>query len=475
MDYSTAFLAGFLLLVLSLLTIEFCRRDRVSFTTDDGTYLFRGKTVLHALASNVGATFSITYFFGAVIVFSKLLGTWAVLAIGLGCSGAFLLYRRLLRHVDVELKPHELAEQRTNVLLALLRQKMAGSSFRSLASLYGVIYLGLLVEELAVSRALLASMFPARPILGGLLLSVLCLVVLVYLYVGGFRAVLISDLVQIIVLSAFTAMLTYLSLVGSAEPELLSFDLDISPSLAAANIFCVALLGVAWFVAGIDFSSRLNFDGPRISKLVAARSRLMRHSFVAIGLTLSVGVLFAQASDYQLPPGMRPSEYLTALTSVFLGHPVRIMKITFLISIFCMMFTTIDTLLLAVMQASHFTKGRLARRDTLPALILVAALFSMPLPIDSLYAFGILTASWITLPLLPILRALFPKLRWAPEQPLYAWAALIVSGICFAYFHESIVARQEVQFLIPGGVVFLATSFLAVQTGWEKRTRRGGR
>ena len=464
MDYSTVYLAVLVLLGLSILTIELCRYWQVSDAVTEAQFLFRGKKASHAFTSNVGSMFSATYFFGAVIVFSKLLGAWMVLVIILVCAISSALYRRLLKLLDSELGQEILEKQDDNPLMKLLQQRLGPEKVRSLAGLYVVIYFALLIEELAVSRALLNSIFPSRPVVASGLLLIVCIIMLVYLYAGGFRAVLVSDFVQTVVLLAFIVTLIYFSLTRNSTVGSSITSTALSPTLVAGNILATSLLGVSWFVSGIDFTSRLNFDSQPDIPLITQRIRVVKMSFFALALTLLAGALFGHSTHEALSPHTLPPQYLETLAALFLGDSLRIVKVVFFVSIFCMIFTTLDTLLLAMLQSSYYTRPKLARRSGTQAIIALAAAASILVPPKALYVFGIVAASMTTLPMLIVLGVLYPVFKSTTEVKLhYIWAAFATTWLLYLAFGGLLVEEFEVQFLIPCVPFLLALLFMIAQ------------
>ena len=458
-DYTTLFLAVFALLVLSALTIDFCRRDKVAYFRGTRSYLFRGKTLAYSLAGNIGAIFSTTYFFGAVVIYAQTLNTWSLIPLTLACVGSYLLYVQLLSRMEHSLDPVTLAGQTDNILLAFLQEKYKGKPghFSGLVNLYALIYLGLLTEELAVSKAVLKSMLPDQPITASLLLLVLCLVVLLYLYIGGFRAVLISDHVQVIVLASFVFMLSYYTVMGDQKSEALDFSIQMSPMILTSNIVTVVILGISWFIASLDFSARLNFDELKCENHILQRSLLLKLSMVSILVTLVVGVLFALATRHSLQPGQLPSEYLRDLTRVLLLESPRGFKLIFLVSVYSMIFTTIDTLLAALLQLGFYTQHKLIDRQNLAQVLLVVALLAFTLDEESLYVFGITVASLMVLPALAILRAIYPhQVRFLPGGPLYLWASLGGVTLLYICFASKLREHFAYQFLIPAIPMILA-------------------
>jgi hypothetical protein len=448
---TTAYLVAFLLLGLSILTIEFCRRDSVTAHPDQESYLFKGKRALDAIASNLGSSFSATYLLGAAVIFTQLLGWWAGVAVILLCALSYFLYSRLLVTLEQELGEEFCRQQRGNLLIELMARKLRTGEVGSLAALYALVYLGLLAEELAVSRALLNSLVPGQPVVASVLLLLLCLVILVYVYVGGFRAVLTSDLVQGAVLTAFVAMLIISSLKASPFGPQAGSSQTLEPTDVIAYLLIATVFGISWFVAGIDFAARLNFDSPPKPRLRRQLNGVVRVSFVATSLLLLSAVVFGHFTRIDIAVMASPTEYVESLSRYFLRDSPRIVQITFIVSILCMIFTTIDTLIMTILQASHYTRLRLARRDTIPGLLVTAMLLAIAVPSEHLYLFGLLAGSLLILPMLLLLPVLLPRLASiVPRTTGFAWTAFVGTWVFYLVYGGDFAATTEVQFLSPG-------------------------
>src|ERR1039457_5021454 len=110
-----------LLLVLSFTTIYYCRRTRRVFENDTA-FLFDTLGRNQSFASNTGAVFSVTYFFGATFIYAAVFHGWVRLALAAG----FLLIMPLGLALTNVLHSNGLLGQpeNGNPLLELLRQRL---------------------------------------------------------------------------------------------------------------------------------------------------------------------------------------------------------------------------------------------------------------------------------------------------------------------------------------------------------------
>lgn len=450
--------------MLSILTVEFCRREIRSRRPDRLSYLFSGKTALDSIASNLGSTFSATYLLGAAIVLTQLVGWWAAATVVVVCASSYCLYRRLLANIHSQLGEAHCSQQRGNLLLDLYGKSRGRRSQQSLAALYSVIYFGLLVEELAVSRAILSSLVPHQPVVPSAVLLILCTVVIIYVYVGGFRAVLTSDLIQGVVLSAFVAMLMLSSIrneSGVVTSEMLRTTSDfpeIFPCLVIALVF-----GISWFVAGVDFSSRLNFKVSNYQGLEREQRNVVRISFLGTAALLLAAVAFGVLSRSDLAPTADSAVYVDNLVRYFVYDSAPLVQITFIVSLLCMIFTTIDTIIITMLQASDYTVLRAARRESIVAVVTAAMATALVVPVDHLYLFGLTAGSLLILPMISIVPVLAPSLASAvPESNVFAWVSLGGTWAVYIFFGDALATSIGVQFLSPGIPLLLGLCTLVI-------------
>jgi|GEM_PF-6211441 len=461
----SAFLSVFLLLLLAIVTMEACRRAHVASYDSPRAFLFRGRLPIHSLASNIGATFSVTYFFGAVVIYAQFFKSWIVLLLALFFPTLALIYGKIIKVIENDLPVEGWASQQGNILLELLKLRLPAQTFESLMSLFLVIYVALLAEELAVSRLIFSSIVPDNPVVVAFLLSVICLVIVVYLSYGGFRAVLIADYVQGLVLCAFFAMLGLLVIQHGTESSLISFPTSDS-DIRFANLSLVAVLGLAWFLGGIDYFSRFNFDSRSPHELSEKRLRLVKVTSLLLFICLSLGILFSQALSDEIPTRIMPTRYVGLLTSFFLFKTPPIYRIIFIVSVHCMVFTTINTILVTILQISAYKPKNPLNRERLLLILLIAVFGSGLIAKDRVHTIGIFIASLFILPSFPIVRSLFPRpASGIPINVRYLWWALGGSVIIFAAIEPRIDSSFDYHFLIPGIPTALVLASLGLSKG----------
>src|SRR3712207_3072868 len=87
------------LLGISYAPIRYARRAGEPFATYDA-YLFEGRHLVHSVASNVGAVFSLTGFIGATFVYSLVLQGWIQIVTILVFAVLMVLVRHVVRRLD---------------------------------------------------------------------------------------------------------------------------------------------------------------------------------------------------------------------------------------------------------------------------------------------------------------------------------------------------------------------------------------
>jgi Na+/pantothenate symporter len=444
----TIFLSVFLLLLLALATVEACRRAHVAAYDDEEAFLFRGRQPVHALASNIGATFSLTYFFGAVVIYAQLFETWMIVAFAVTFFVVAMLYRKALKIIECELPSDAWSGQRGNLLLEMLKRRYAPAAFDSVCSLFLVIYVAFLAEELAVSR-LVFSALVSNPLVVAFLLSVVCLIIVIYLSYGGFRAVLTADYIQGAVLCAFFLMLAIIVVERGKLDNLVHFPTT-NITISFANLGMMMILAFAWFLAGVDYFSRFNFESRSPREIAKTRASLANITASLLFVCFSLGILFSQAIGAEVSTTVAPSKYVSLLIGFFLTKTPPIYRVVFIVSLHCMVFTTVNTILMTVLQVSAYkVRNPLNRARVLP-IILVAALGSVVIEGDHVHTIGIFIVSLLMLPAFPAAKGLFPRLAWwVPGSATYLWWALGGSVLLFAAAEPKIASRFEYHFLIP--------------------------
>lgn len=470
-DSQTVYFALAALLLLSIATISLCKAERSPIETYS-EFLFSGKTFFHSLVSSAGAIFSVTYLLGATFIYSTVYRAWTFVMAVVGIILAFVVIRRVIKTALRELEAEVALGRRENLLLAFMRLRLPERNFRVFRNLLTLAFFLLLVEEVVVSRLILRTILPgAEPVADGFLFVIIC-VVLAYLYTGGFRAVLTSDLIQALVLAVF---LTMLGISVASRSDTLP-DLVIPPITALSHLASAVLLwtvyGVCFLVMAVDLFSRLNFrlhTGSPEDLLV----RFSGLSLLLVFIIIAVGSAFGLAMAPDLG-ATSTSNYFESMVTLFVGSGAEQVRVMFLVALFCMIFTTIDTLLITTMQVRSYTRGFGSRRTDIPSVLLMAVAAAIVIPGEAAPAFGIYVGSILILPASQLLQELYPQAKFSfASDHRFLWAALGGATLLCLVMHEELIGDFSIQHVIPGLFLTCALASNLVALIARKRETNG--
>lgn len=451
------FLALAILLALSYLTIKYAREGGSEFRSY-GTYLFGARGRRQSLASNVGAVFSVTYFFGATFIYGMVFGTWIRIMTVL----VYVMVTLLAIYVTSRIDSGNPRTADSNILLEFFVKNLEADDCRKVIRIFTVIYFALLVEELAVSRLVLHAL-TRQPVAVAFLLTTTCFVIYSYLYLGGFRAVVTADTVQVIVLVLFLLMLIILTREYTTPAELLFRHLDVQRPMAMLNLAGAGVFGVSWFMPAVDFYSRLNFTGRAKG---SATTEFIVTSFATTGTVMLVGALFGDCLATHLAV-TSPSDYVFKAIRFFIDES-PLVAFVFIAGLFSMIFTTIDTLLLLNLQVGYYQRRRWFRRENLLNVLLAAMVISSAMTFDATSAVGIFIGSCMVFPSLALARLLWPKVfRFLPQSPTYLMVAMVLSVVVFARYFFEIQNRFDRHFLLAILTLGLALACGVGSTGTQ--------
>lgn len=459
LDQTTLAFSVISLLVLSLVTLEFCRKDALSGKIDADSFWMAGKTKAFSFASVVGSLASVTFFFGGGITYGLTFGWPYVLVTAAVFVTSIAAIRYILRDLPQDDRPIT-----GNPLVNRLRTLTTDKDRQRIIRIYVLIYAALLIEELAASRLALSAMIPDNHALVVLFLSVMVVVMFVYVYLGGFRAVLNSDVVQLSVLAPFVGALAFLVLKERRSLPPLKEVLDTS-QLELAGLVFIYITGVAWFVSGYDFFARLNF---------LAKESLPKERREFVGVALSVAfLLLLMAEMYGVSlrtdwGGVGSTvEFSRRLSSHFLEQSIPFAPGLFVVALICMIFTTIDTLLLTLFQLGHEGRLRLLQRKRLAPIFSGCVIISSFLDLDMV---SVTAVFLLGLMLVPATGLLVSFLRPRSSLVFLDWSVLF-SFVLFAMTAKVFIWDYGSHFLIPGLVALtLPLAYLGI--GLAARMRR---
>jgi hypothetical protein len=449
-------LTAAVLLAISYATVRYARGASERFRNYDA-FLFEGRLQAHSIASNVGAVFSLTGFLGATCVYSLVLQGWIQLVTIVVFAVLMLVVRQIVKRLD-----EAVPESTGNLLLDFFQKVCPEKDSRAVVYLYSVIYFALLVEELAVSRVVLFHLIQ-QPVVVGLLLCLATFVIYSYFYLGGFRAVVTADAVQLVILVLFAALLLKVVITEPAGPVRSPF---VVTPLSTLSVGGSVVFGVVWFLAALDFYARLNFAGRKAN---ARTTPFIVTSFALMLALLLVGTAFGRFLGTRVAIH-NSSEYAAHLVRFFLDRSL-VASLVLIAAIFAMIFTTLDTLMLATLQSGFYQKKRLFRRGTLLNIVLVAILVSTRISDNATSVTGIFIGSMFVFPAVALLRQLWPRVMfWQPRSPRHLVVAMGLTILAFLGWLPWLETRFELHFLVTllALVMSILTGIVAI--GLEKLT-----
>ncbi len=463
-DITTVLLGALTLVLLSLYTLVNCRQELPRQRPASDDFLFGGMARRHSLAGTIGYAFSITYF-GATTIYGHLYRGWFIAMAFTAIVIAIVIINFVIRSSTRESR---YIRTRRSLLLTFLETRLGEENARHIYGVYVVIYFALLVEELAVSRVMLNVVFRGHPVVMALLLATICAVILAYLKWGGFRAVLVADFEQLKLLFPFVLAIALLSFRSAS----LKPPVPVFATLAEGNLLTfmsAVLMLVAWIVASIDFYSRLNYVIP--SDDVSGVSRFAVGSIVLTATIFVVGACYGMMLPKEFSSNPTPSGFTEkgVQYAVVLGY--RSTAVIFFASVFCMIFSTVNTLTIAIFQASRYARSPWPGIRDIHKVMLWALALSCILWPDSVSAVGLFICALMVVPLIVIIAALSKTVRdILPTGYAFLWPSIVLSVLVFIFNYRSFTDYSNMPFL--GALVLISTLIVAASVKAHEVFRR---
>ncbi|MBP6507672.1 MAG: hypothetical protein KA257_08920 [Opitutaceae bacterium] len=291
-------------------------------------------------ASTVATSISLATLITAYFSLASYFGLWLVWTAVTAAAGMYLVYlfsdriARKLQNYTYVPSIHE-----------FLAHEYSAPALRPVAALLTVIgLLLLLATELLVGSNFLALIIPGAPRV--LLVAGLSLVPLIYVILGGFETVIISDRIQMVFI--WIMIPSFLAALG------LSQDISLK-DLAAAAVLKPVDGGLIWFLIGIllmnvptHLSSITVWQRISASSDKGVLQRGLLHSSIGIFLSWTLLVVIAWAAA-KTAPGAAGAEILSELLQRAAAGPLG-MALVFIIivGLYSALLSTASTFLIAV-------------------------------------------------------------------------------------------------------------------------------
>lgn len=405
-----AIVAAFIVLIASFmisLWSAWSARDR---RVDE--YLYGGNSEFLGLSSCIGSVVSMAVSFTALLSAGYVWGWQVLFSIIPGCvTGLFLLLRLSRQNVITEAQDEITAGLQIAGASYLARFSIRTPQLFAFYPFFLIAYMAMLVTELTVLRTFMhfLSGLPALEL--ALLIGAIAFVCFAYVFIGGFRGVLVTDYFQLLVVVAFIGVWAA-SLFGDRTwhiPSPTASHLAWTPIRMLTLHLGAFAGGAAWTFASIDQWYRTFGTLPaRSAKRVAIISA------GALSLLAVVPVLAGSSAVGRttIPPLISNGISLY-LVREFLRDTAPAVQFLFVMALVCAALTTLNTYIITFQQVyyefairlngrnfytylvEYVAKWKQIRAVSLVALA-VAFGISLLVPERYVYAFGVLSlASFI--------------------------------------------------------------------------------
>lgn len=378
MPFSQLLLSPLILLILATVTIYLCICDPPYRIRTQ--FLFKGKGYYHSVVSAIGSVFSLSLFYGGTLSYGKThTFTFSVATISVPIIIYFVMHRMLSAIPDRE-RAVIYSGSSTNTLFYYADFTVSKTGDKLFYLYIAAVYFLLLIVEMTLARLVFSGLFPGEPVVTAALIAILFVSCAVYVFSGGFKAVLISDYVQLIVIVVFLAALCYVGF--SNNLSFPSFNKIISKAevraIDLASFLGMVAFAVSWMICSPDFHSRLNYAGGKSRLSFLLMSLLLMSMLIFAGIIFSVwlgmdtGQQRHPRNEFAHFPGFLPLE----IPNLFMATSVPVVSSILVAAISIMIFTTADNYMISFMQCRP--SRQLGRKDfsMFPYVIAAAAFLS---------------------------------------------------------------------------------------------------
>jgi len=277
------------------------------------------------------------------------------------------------------------------------------------------------------------------------------MVILRYLNWGGFKAILIAYYEQLKLLCPFILAVAFLIY---RNPRLTASSRGLfQPRVSAdPSAFPLALiLLVSWIVAGVDFYSRLNFQPSGDDEVVRQRKAFATLALSVTSGVFVVGALFGMSLPAKFSLIQSPIEFTKAGMNYTLMGGSKATSVIFFASLFCMIFTTLNTLGFTLFQLGFYRSSKSPHIKDIHRIFLWAVFLSCLMWPNSVSAFGLFIAALMFIPLFAILACIYPHVQAiVPKSFSFSVAALGMAIALFVLLYRNIETTYSSHHLLAG-------------------------
>lgn len=332
------------------------------------SYLFSGNSLRLATSSSVGAIFSISISFTALLSGGYMYGWQIIFSFWIGIGLAVLFLRRLSRSKAYSKSYAAIQESGAGVsFLSYLSRKngMNGNVAPYIFLIF--LYSCLLAMELAVARSTIGYLSEIDGFNLMLIVVLLAAVTYSYIYIGGYRAVLYTDHFQLMVIAVFIGLCLHSILVESkVDVWLLN---PFASKLAWASALDVCLLHISvvfgtfsFLIASVDQWNRtfgtLETDDA-LSSIYWSSATLIIFAPIPVLIGAHAYHMYG-AEEYMR--GISNNASLILLKGFLQSSPLST-RFVFLMSLTCVILTTIDTYIITLGQLYYELTVRFRARS----------------------------------------------------------------------------------------------------------------
>ncbi len=408
------------------------------------SYLFEGNTAFASWASIIGSTFSTVFLLGTMpaIYFSYSFVMYFPACIAAICG--FLILRWSLRDFqknaarNVEENINQTASSIANRYLIFLKYRKMPISFWIIALVY--LILAFVSEVGALKNGL--KLIGHADLWGDVTAYILAILAILYVYVGGFRGVLKTDILQMLFLLTALTIFCSISLLFGLETgneikeniQLTPFDPDVSRLILGS--IAIVIVAVTWLSSAPEMFIRLLSITPK------KVSRVIFYSGIGFFFALAIPIVFILVSRVTYPTADGFSAAFSLWERYLYEQSNWVVTIAFVFIIVSAAITTLDTMIITTLQLIQCARKKFQiisdqlperyLRKILLVLFYLLILVGVRLPFRINILIGVFTYSMM----IPIffMQFISPRIFKTSRKPNFSYFIVLVIVSFVIYF-----------------------------------------
>jgi hypothetical protein len=453
--------AVFLVLIASFaISVASARKRDSNLITD---FLFSGNTPLLGLSSCIGSIISMAVSFTALLSAGYEWGWQIVFPMIAGCVLGLAAILKLTQHprLSADGPPHKIPYLRGASYLATLGSRSTTPYFAFAIAAYGAM----LITEIVVLRGFVGSLIdlPAAELV--MTIATILIVCYAYVFIGGFRGVLVTDYFQLMVVFVFVG-LWFASMSHHSHfhiPSPTASHLHLTGWTRLLLYIGVCGGSVAWMFASVDQWYRTIGTLP----LPAAR-RVLISAAIALSVFSVVPIMAGAAAVGRVGiPGQVSNGISLILVADLLAHANTTVRFVFAMALTCAALTTLNTYLMTMQQLYYEAETRMESehwfhyllieyvlkqkhvRGVVATLATLAFIASCFFPARYVYAFGVFALSTLIL-LIPFVAGALAEVFETARQRVVRAAAVAIGDALMMHGGVTLLSSITVWALLLG-------------------------